>query len=72
MSRATYVPEISNRYFTKENFEVLREFHEIAKELGVTDTQLALAWIFKIQEINQITIVPIIGVTKINQLEEKH
>ncbi|WP_218261087.1 aldo/keto reductase [Saccharolobus shibatae] len=70
MSRATYVPEISNRYFTKENFEVLREFHEIAKELGVTDTQLALAWIFKIQEVNQITIVPIIGVTKINQLEE--
>ncbi|WP_338598965.1 aldo/keto reductase [Sulfolobus tengchongensis] len=70
MSRATYVPEISNRYFTKENFEVLKEFHEVATELGVTDSQLALAWIFKVQEVNGVTIVPIIGVTKLNQLED--
>ncbi|MGC9136195.1 aldo/keto reductase, partial [Caldivirga sp.] len=70
MSRASYVDEIRWRYLTPETLKAMREFHEIAKELGVTDAQLALAWILKKSEEVGVTIVPIIGATSITQLED--
>lgn len=69
-SRATINMSIVNRYLTQENLNVLKEFHEVAKELGVTDAQLALAWILKISETNGVSIVPIIGASRPEQLEE--
>jgi aryl-alcohol dehydrogenase-like predicted oxidoreductase len=70
MSRASYVDEIRWRYLTPETLKAMREFHELAKELGVTDAQLALAWILRKSEELGITIIPIIGVTSVAQLED--
>ncbi len=70
MSRASYVQEISNRYFTNENLQVLLSLSEIAKSKGITLAQLSLAWIFKKAEIENVTIIPIIGATKETHLEE--
>ncbi|BBD73285.1 voltage-gated potassium channel [Sulfodiicoccus acidiphilus] len=69
-SRATYVPEISSRYLTRETLDALKEFHSIAQEVGVKDAQLALAWILKRAQQVGVTVVPIIGSTSLAQLEE--
>ena len=48
----------------------LNRFLEISKELDVKPTQLALAWILKMQEKLGINIIPILGATSVNHLEE--
>lgn len=48
----------------------VNRFLEISKELDVKPTQLALAWILKMQEKLGINIIPILGATSINHLEE--
>jgi len=69
-SRASYVPEISSRYLNRETLEAVKEFHEVALELGVKDAQLALAWMLtKASQLN-VNVVPIVGATSISQLEE--
>lgn len=70
MSRASYIPEISNRYFTDENLQVLLSLNELAKAKGISMTQLALAWILKKAETENVTIVPIVGATKEEHIEE--
>ena len=70
MSRASYVDEIKWRYLTSETLKAMKEFHELARELGVTDAQLALAWILNKAEEMGVTIIPIIGATSITQLED--
>ncbi|WP_291999170.1 aldo/keto reductase [Caldivirga sp.] len=70
MSRADYIEGMRRRYFTDRNLKILMEFHEVAKELGVSDSQLALAWMLKRSENLGVTIIPIIGATSVKQLEE--
>ena len=70
MSRASYVDEIRWRYLTPETIKAMAEFHELAKELGVTDAQLALAWILRKSEEFGVTIVPLIGATRVEHLED--
>jgi aryl-alcohol dehydrogenase-like predicted oxidoreductase len=57
-----------------ENIEKSRETVEkfllLAKELDVKPTQLALAWMLKMQEKLGITIIPILGATNVSQLED--
>ena len=48
----------------------VKRFLEISKELDVKPTQLALAWILKMQEKLGINIIPILGATSVNHLEE--
>ncbi len=69
-SRGAYVDEISRRYLTPKTIEVLKEFHNIASELGISDSQLALAWIFKVSEVSGVTVIPIVGATRIEHLED--
>lgn len=69
-ARAEYMPDFAKRYLTPERLEAARRFHEVAVRLGVKDSQLALAWILKRAEERGVTIVPIIGATKVEQLEE--
>jgi len=70
LSRATYMTQMSKRYFTDENLKFMIDFVEYAKSMNVTPTQLALAWLLKMSEIHNVPIIPIIGVSKINHLEE--
>jgi aryl-alcohol dehydrogenase-like predicted oxidoreductase len=48
----------------------MSRFLEITKEMDVKPTQLALAWILKMQEKLGINIIPILGATSVNHLEE--
>jgi len=70
MSRADYIEGMRRRYFNDRNLKLLIEFHEVARELGVSDAQLALAWMLKRGEELGVTIIPIIGATSVKQLED--
>ncbi|MGC9009743.1 MAG: aldo/keto reductase [Sulfolobales archaeon] len=69
-SRATYMKIFVDRYLTDRNLKFIEEYLELAKTLGVSPSQLALAWIFKRSEELNIPIIPIISVSRIDQLTE--
>ncbi len=54
------------RFFRPEDFDVLDVVEEIAKEKGVTPSQIALAWGLNKDFVTS----PLVGVTKIQHLEE--
>lgn len=55
----------AERYNRPEDFDVVERTEEIAKEKGVTPAQIALAWLLH-KGVN----APIIGATKVTQVEE--
>jgi 1-deoxyxylulose-5-phosphate synthase len=55
----------AERFFKPEDFDVVERVEEVAKEKDVTPAQIALAWLLH-KGVN----APIIGATKIEQLEE--
>jgi len=57
---------LSKRYFRPEDFDVAERLEEVAKEKGVKPAQLALAWLINKKDVAS----PIIGPTKVEQLEE--
>ena len=69
-SRASYMSSFSERYLTDRNLGFIQEYLEIAKSLGISPTQLALAWVLKRSEELGATIIPIISVSKTEQLVE--
>lgn len=64
--RIKYDRYLSNRYFKKEDFDVVNRVIEIAREKDVSAAQIALAWLFSKSEIT----APILGVTKLEHLDE--
>lgn len=54
------------RYFTKENVEKVRQLKPVADELGITRTQLALAWILRHAGVSS----AIMGATRPSQVVE--
>ncbi len=70
-SRASFVPELNDRYLSdKKNIKILSDLNEYAKGKGVKLAQLALAWMLKKAEMKKVSVVPIIGATKLEQLED--
>jgi len=69
LSRASY-SKGWKRVLTKENLQVISELNEVAKELDITLPQLAIAWIIHKGEKFGVTTVPIIGVFKLQHLED--
>lgn len=68
-SRAEY--RDLSQMFTERNLQRLLKLKELAGEQGLTLPQLAIAWLINIGEkVWKIPIVPIIGVTKLQHLEE--
>ena len=57
---------LKGRYFHPEDFDVVERLVEVAKEKGVKPSQLALAWLLSKKAVAS----PIIGPTKVEQLEE--
>jgi aryl-alcohol dehydrogenase (NADP+) len=55
----------AERFFRPEDFDVVERAEEIAKEKGVTVSQIALAWL-----LNKGVCAPIIGATKVEHLED--
>jgi len=68
-SRAERFREIE-RYFNDRNLKILLEMKEIAASKGATVAQVALAWLLTSGQRLGFTTVPIVGVTKLEQLEE--
>lgn len=69
LSRATYYEGVK-RYFTDENLKKILDFIEFSKKKGVAPSQMAIAWLIKISEIHGIPIIPIVSVSRVEQLEE--
>lgn len=59
-------PFMSATYFRGQDFDVLERLEEVAKEKGITPTQLALAWVLSEPGVTS----PIVGPTKVSQLDE--
>lgn len=57
---------LGRRYFRPEDFDVVERLEEVAKEKGVTQSQLALAWLLTKEGI----VSPVVGPTRVRQLEE--
>jgi aryl-alcohol dehydrogenase-like predicted oxidoreductase len=55
----------AERFFRPEDFDVVERAEEIAKEKGVTVSQIALAWL-----LHKGVCAPIIGATKVEHLED--
>jgi aryl-alcohol dehydrogenase (NADP+) len=53
------------RFFRPEDFDVLEETENVAKEKGVTPSQIAIAWL-----LHKGVTAPIIGATKVQHVEE--
>jgi 1-deoxyxylulose-5-phosphate synthase len=69
-SRASYAAKIATQYLHSETFEALTHLQQVAKEKQLTLSQLALAWLLHKQTDFGITIVPLLGITKLAHLEE--
>ncbi|HXQ91431.1 MAG TPA: aldo/keto reductase [Nitrososphaerales archaeon] len=54
------------RFFRPEDFDVLDAVEQVAKEKGVSSSQIALAWVLNKDFVTS----PIVGVTKMHHLEE--
>ncbi len=68
-SRAEYIQHLKEM-FTERNLRIVLEVLEIARERCATPAQVSLAWIMhKAAELG-VSIVPIVGVSNVQQLEE--
>ena len=65
-TRANTDPFANNLYFREEDFIVRDRTMELAKERGVTASQIALAWVLAKPYVHS----PIIGATKMDHLEQ--
>jgi aryl-alcohol dehydrogenase-like predicted oxidoreductase len=57
---------LSERYFRPEDFEVVERVTELAKSKGVTNAQIALAWLFS----KDFVTAPIVGMSKTEHVED--
>ena len=65
-TRAQDDPFAEDMYYRDEDFDVVDAVVELANELGKKPAQVALAWVLSVPGVD----APIIGSTKIEQLEE--
>ncbi len=65
-SRGQLRPDWMKQYFTEQNDAVLRELRRLSGETGLKLSQLSLAWLLA----NPTVTAPIIGASKLTQLEE--
>jgi Predicted oxidoreductases (related to aryl-alcohol dehydrogenases) len=70
LSRATISEDLKKRYFTDANLKILLGLKDIASELGITLSQLAIAWLLKRGEQLGVTVIPLIGASKVEHLED--
>jgi 1-deoxyxylulose-5-phosphate synthase len=69
-SRASYVTQVAGQYLNPETASAVASLLEMAREKGISLPQLALAWMLHKQVDLGITIIPILGITKVSHLED--
>lgn len=65
-SRFERYPQFANRFLTDENVKKVKALKKVASQLGLTRTQLALAWVLRQKGLSS----AITGATKPEQLKE--
>jgi aryl-alcohol dehydrogenase-like predicted oxidoreductase len=65
-TRGQLRPEVMKLSFTQRNYAILRELRLLSEETGLKMSQLSLAWLLA----NPAITAPIIGASKLEQLEE--
>ena len=65
-SRFERYPQFGNRFLTEENVKKVKALKKVASELGISRTQLALAWVLRQKGVSS----AITGATKPEQLKE--
>ncbi|MCX7851130.1 aldo/keto reductase, partial [Thermus sp.] len=65
-SRFARYPQFAERFFTEENRKKVQKLKEVADALGLTRTQLALAWVLRLPGISS----AITGATRPEQIRE--
>jgi len=70
-TRASYASDIAKCYLNPQTLDAIRGLSEMAKQKGVTLPQLALAWLLHKQEELGITIIPLLGITRLKYLDEE-
>jgi aryl-alcohol dehydrogenase-like predicted oxidoreductase len=68
-SRASYATD-AKRFMDPEASKAVQDLDSIAKEKGMTLPQLAIAWLLKMQDRFGVSIVPVVGITRLSQLED--
>jgi 1-deoxyxylulose-5-phosphate synthase len=68
-SRASYATD-PKRFTDPDVSKAVLDLDAIAREEGITLSQLAIAWMLKMQERFGVSIVPIVGITRLSQLED--
>jgi 1-deoxyxylulose-5-phosphate synthase len=69
-SRASYITQMAGQYLNQETASAVKTLLDIAHEKGCSLPQLSLAWMLHKQQDLGLTIVPILGITKISHLED--
>ena len=69
-TRASYASGIAKSYFNPQTLDVIRGLSEIAKRKGISLPQLALAWLLHKQEELGVTIIPLLGITRLKYLDD--
>ncbi len=68
-SRASYATD-AKWFMDPRLSKTVSDLDAIAREKGITLSQLAIAWLLKMQERFGVAIVPIVGITRLSQLED--
>jgi len=69
-TRATYASDIGKSYFNQQTLDAVRGLDHMAKQKGISLPQLALAWLLRKQEDLGITIIPLLGITRQQYLDD--
>jgi len=69
-TRASYASDIAKCYLNPQTLDVIHGLSEIAKRKGISLPQLALAWLLYKQEALGITIIPLLGITRLRYLDD--
>jgi len=69
-TRASYASDIAKSYFNQQTLEVIRGLDQMAKQKGISLPQLALAWLLHRQEELGVTIIPLLGITRQQHLDD--
>jgi aryl-alcohol dehydrogenase-like predicted oxidoreductase len=65
-SRFNYNPRLWERASNESNFSVLEQIENVADDVGIPISKLAISWILK----NQAITAPIVGASSVEQIEE--
>ena len=69
-SRASYSQEVQRRYLNPKTLESITSLAEVAREKGITLSQLVLSWMLHKQTQFGITIIPVLGITRRSHLDD--